>query len=112
MNKIYLVCTGEADARFLHRWRANLHLHPEIKKGWRTWIYTSELPEFLAGSPIHPEDNKYCINFPAGMFRIARTRKSIAGGLAVAFVLTVIALAIGSLIYAMATGQVDASRWL
>lgn len=111
MNKIYLVCTGEGDARFMQRWRANLHLNPEIKKGWRTWIYTHELPEFVAGAPIHPEDNKYGINFPPQMFRLARTRKSIGGALAAVLVCALIVLCIASLIYAMATGQVDASRW-
>jgi len=66
MEKIKLICIENFENNFYKEWF--LHEFPDLKKGWVTWVTKGEWKNNKIN--IHPENNKYCINFPKKYFKV------------------------------------------
>lgn len=114
MRRIPIKLTMDLPTDFIIRWRPNLPEGQIVKKGWTTWIRSEEVPDLLEGQPIHPEDNKYQINFPGWAFELHSRKKAIIINLIKSFLITLgllILAGLTSLTVAIALGYVDASNW-
>lgn len=67
-KQIPIYMTVDPTEEFVDSWKRSMT--SEMRKGWRTWIY----PEYkkYVGRPdfIHPENNRYSVNFPGNWFAI------------------------------------------
>lgn len=102
---------------FKMNWAHRFEQHGrEFNVGWKTWIDPDYLDALQYNSrPIHPERNKYEINFPAGNFTIIKPLwKRIvetAGKVLVWAFICLIGFGAGSLIAGLIFGLVNANNW-
>jgi len=62
---VYMIVDPPAD--FITSWGGKMTL--EMRKGWETWINPRRYKQYVGrGGTIHPEGNRYGINFPGEWF--------------------------------------------
>lgn len=63
-RKVKIELIVNPDKEFIKLWE----LKPRMKKGWKTWIETG-MWNVDNGWNVHPQNNKYFINFPKEWFK-------------------------------------------